>query len=189
MVSALTPAWAGHVPTEMEGLLNFHEVHPFLYRGGEPNEQSLHNLRNKGIKTIIDLRAASEGATKEQKLAAELGMKYINLPMDSHAPTKKQVNTFIHSVEKAQKNNDPVFVHCAHGSDRTGCMVGIWRVTHENWGYDQAYKEMRKYFFTPKFTALSGAVKQYADDQGTHRSALKFPAKLRRESIGDFDPE
>lgn len=166
---AVNAAWAGAVPTEMEGLLNFHEVHPYLYRGGGPDQQALHNLKDKGVKTIIDLRAPSEGAKAEKKSAAALGLKYINLPMDSHAPTKTQVHIFIETVEKAQKGHSgPVYVHCAHGSDRTGCMVGIWRVTHEGWTYDKAYQEMRRYFFTPKFTALSSAVKQYSENASTH---------------------
>jgi uncharacterized protein (TIGR01244 family) len=176
LLSFASSALAGNVPTEMEGLLNFHEVHPYLYRSGAPSEKSMSDVRNKGIKTIIDLRAGSEGAKdlspqKEKALASELGMRYINLPMDSNPPTQKQVHTFVHAVEKAQKGNDPVLVHCTHGSDRTGCMVGIWRVTHENWNYDKTYQEMRKYFFTPKFTKLSGTVKQYADDQSSHVSA------------------
>ncbi len=182
ILSSVATACAGNVPTELPGLLNFHEVHPYLYRGGGPTEKTMHDLKDKGIKTIIDLRAPSEGKPKaartkeddpiqpkeEKALADELGMTYINMTMASDAPTKKQVHTFINAVEKAQKGGGPVFVHCAHGSDRTGCMVGIWRVTHENWDYDKTYQEMRKYFFTPKFTKLSGAVKHYADDQSTH---------------------
>ncbi|CAN5359752.1 hypothetical protein BH10CYA1_BH10CYA1_33400 [soil metagenome] len=182
ILSSVTAALAGDVPTELPGLLNFHEVHPYLYRGGGPTEKTMHDLKDKGIKTIIDLRAPSEGKPKasrtkeddpiqpkeEKALADELGIKYINLTMDSHAPTKKQVHTFIDAAEKAEKGGGPVFLHCAHGSDRTGCMIGIWRVTHENWDYDKTYQEMRKYFFTPKFTKLSSAVRQYADDQSTH---------------------
>lgn len=179
------PAFAGNVPTELPGLLNFHEVHPYLYRGGGPSEKSMHDLKDKGVKTIIDLRSPSEGKPKAQRtkeddpiqpkeekaLAHELGIKYVSMTMDSHAPTKAQVHTFIDAVEKAEKGGGPVYLHCAHGSDRTGCLVGIWRVTHENWDYDQAFQEMKKYFFTTKFTNLSGAVKQYADDKSTHVSA------------------
>lgn len=187
ILSSVASAAAGNVPTELPGLLNFHEVHPYLYRGGGPTEKTMHDLKDKGIKTIIDLRAPSEGKPKasrtkeddpiqpkeEKALADELGMKYINMTMASAAPTKKQVHTFINAVEKAEKGEGPVFVHCAHGSDRTGAMVGIWRVTHENWDYDKTYQEMRKYFFTPKFTKLSGAVKRYADDKSTHTKSAE----------------
>jgi protein tyrosine phosphatase (PTP) superfamily phosphohydrolase (DUF442 family) len=158
-----TNAFCGNVPTEMPGLLNFHEVHPYLYRGGAPDEAALKQLKEKGVKTVIDLRAPSEDKIGERRRVIDLGMAYINLPMDSKAPTRKQLRIFEEEVEKAEKKESgPVFLHCAHGSDRTGCLVGIWRVKHDGWSYDRAYEEMRKYFFGPKYTALSGAVKAAA---------------------------
>ncbi len=152
-----------------EDLPNFHEVHPFLFRGGEPNEAGLQKLKDMGIATIIDLRAPSERKINEHDVAQKLGMRYINLVMDSHAPTEKQVDEMMKEIDKAKtlseqgEKNKNIFVHCAHGSDRTGCMIGIWRVTRDGYDYSTAYKEMRKYYFTPKFTRLSGSVEQYAE--------------------------
>jgi len=143
-------------------LPNFHQVHPYLYRGGEPTSQGLKQLQEKGIKTIIDLRAQTPMSLQEKAEAKSLGMEYINLPMSDKAPTDKQVQTFLETTKAAKDNNAPVFVHCAHGSDRTGCLVGIWRVTEDNYSYDQAYKEMRKYWFGPKFVNLSQAVQKRA---------------------------
>ncbi len=147
-------------------LPNFHEVHPFLYRGGEPTREGLTELQGLGVKTIIDLRNPGEKKFDEKTAASGLGMAYIAMPMNSEPPTRKQVDTMMDSIKAARTSpdtNGKVFVHCAHGSDRTGCMVGIWRVTVDKWTYDQAYKEMRQYWFTPKFTKLSGAVKEYAE--------------------------
>lgn len=162
----LTPANA-HVRKKIEDLPNFHEVHPFLFRSGEPTKQGLCKLKEMGIKTLIDLRAPSEQKFDEKEAAAELDMKYIRMVMTSAPPTKEQVSTLLNEIKKAQQepSNGKVLVHCAHGSDRTGCMIGIWRVTQESWSYDDAYKEMRKYWFTPKFVKLSGAVKEYAKTQ------------------------
>lgn len=143
-------------------LPNFHQVHPYLYRGGEPTSQGLKELKEKGIKTIIDLRAQTPMSRQERAEAKTLGLDYINLPMSDKAPTDKQVKTFIDTTRLARDNSAPVFVHCAHGSDRTGCLIGIWRVTEDNYSYDQAYKEMRKYWFGPKFVNLSQAVKNRA---------------------------
>ena len=149
---------------KVEDLPNFHEVHPFLYRSGEPTVAGMHKLKEMGVRTVIDLRAPSERAFDEEKVANELGLKYIMLTMTSAPPTEKQVDTLLSTLKDAQKDpsKGSVLVHCAHGSDRTGCMVGIWRVTQEDWGYDETYKEMRKYWFTPKFTRLADAVKQRA---------------------------
>jgi protein tyrosine/serine phosphatase len=152
-------------------LPNFHEVHPYLYRGGEPSEEGLRQLKAMGVGTLIDLRAPSEMMVNEKQIATRLGLNYINLIMDSHAPTKKQVDRLLHEIDTAKeanesgRKNQAVFVHCAHGSDRTGCMVGIWRVTREHWNYPETYQEMRKYYFTPKFTKLSGAVEEYSKNQ------------------------
>lgn len=152
---------------EIIDLPNFHQVHPYLYRGGEPTHTGLQKLKQMGVVTVIDLRGHPKKIRDEKSKAKQLGLRYINLPMSSKAPTQHQVRTFLKTVEKAAL--DPtagaIFVHCAHGSDRTGCMVGIWRVTHDGLTFDEAYKEMRKYYFTPKFTQLSGAVQQYAQGQ------------------------
>lgn len=148
-------------PTK-QNLPNFHKVHDYLYRGGEPNEAGLKELKQMGVKTVIDLRAPTEKAINEKKIAKELGLKYINLPMSSKPPTKSQVETLLSTVDRAKEKNEPVMVHCAHGSDRAGCMIGIVRVTRDGWGFDETYKEMRKYYFGPKFTALRDAVKTRA---------------------------
>jgi protein tyrosine phosphatase (PTP) superfamily phosphohydrolase (DUF442 family) len=150
--------------TQSKDLPNFHEVHPFLFRSGEPTETGFNKLPSYNIKTVIDLRAPTAKAQQEKEWAQRLGIKYINLPMSAEPPTKKQIATFLDETKQAQKDpqKGAVLVHCAHGSDRTGCLVGLWRVTQEGWDYPAAYKEMRHYWFTPKFTKLSGTVASYA---------------------------
>ncbi len=173
---------SAHYGQQHGDLPNFHAVHPYLYRGGEPTKAGLRKLKEMGIATIIDLRGSPEQVYNEEREAKTIGMKTINLPMSSQAPTKQQVETFISQVESAAKgqNGGAVFVHCAHGSDRTGCMIGIWRVTHEGWTYDQAYREMRKYYFTPKFTKLSGAVRNHASSQQLVGQEMKSPTDSTR---------
>ena len=147
---------------KIEDLPNFHKVHSYLYRGGEPSNGGVSKLKEMGVKTIIDLRAPTKLAKKEKAYAESLGLKYVNLPMSSEAPTSKQVDTLLNTIDQGKANNEPVFVHCQHGSDRAGCMIGIWRVTRDNWSFDETYKEMRKYWFGPKFYKLRNAVKERA---------------------------
>lgn len=167
-----------------EDLPNFHQVHPYLYRGGEPSKEGLRKIKEMGITTIFDLRNPGEKAYDEKEAAKEMGIRYISMPMNSKAPTAKQIKRLVDEIDKAKGSvveltdsgqaekiakqeaqkttKDAIFVHCAHGSDRTGCMIGIWRVMRDGYDYDTAYKEMRKYWFTPKFTNLSGAVRSAA---------------------------
>lgn len=149
-------------PKEIKSLPNFHKVTDYLYRGGEPTPGGMIALKRMGVKTLIDLRAQTEAAHDEAHLAKKLGMKYINMTMTAEAPTKKQVETLLATIDSAKEKNEPVLVHCAHGSDRTGCMIGIWRVTRDNWSFDDTYKEMRKYYFGVKYDKLRNAVKERA---------------------------
>jgi protein tyrosine/serine phosphatase len=36
----------------------------------------------------------------------------------------------------------PVFVHCRHGSDRTGTMAAVYRIAVQGWTKEQAIAEM-----------------------------------------------
>jgi len=157
-------------------LPNFHVVHDYLLRGGEPSRQGLKTLKSLGVDVIVDLRAPTAEAQAEKIEAKALDMKYINLPMSSKPPTQQQVSTFLKTVDQRahlaqadfaasneKKYPHSVFVHCAHGSDRTGCMVGIWRVSRDQWTYGEAYKEMRKYYFGPQYKELAEAVRKRSE--------------------------
>ncbi|MBZ0186706.1 MAG: tyrosine-protein phosphatase [Candidatus Obscuribacterales bacterium] len=148
------------VSKKIEDLPNFHQVHPFLYRSGEPTRKGLDDLKEMGVATIIDLRSSGEKDFDEKAEAEKLGLTYISLVMSDKAPTDKQVETLLSTLDKAKETEKPVLVHCAHGSDRTGCMVGIWRVARDGWNFEPTYKEMRKYYFGPKYLNLKNAVKQ-----------------------------
>jgi tyrosine-protein phosphatase SIW14 len=152
-----------------EDLPNFHQVYPYLYRGGEPTAEGVKQLKEMGVKTVIDLRGSEAPVKAEAEWAKKAGIEAINLPMSSKPPTQQQIDTMMSKITAAEKDpsKGAVFVHCAHGSDRTGAMIGLWRVVHDKWDYDTTYKEMRKYWFTPKFTELSGTVKKFADKQAS----------------------
>jgi protein tyrosine/serine phosphatase len=145
-------------------------VAPGIYRGAAPTVAGLNELRARGIHTIIDLRISPKRVKEERAEAEKLGFTWINLPMGSDPPTSKQVNTFLTTLKRAP--TEPVFVHCQHGADRTGCMVGIWRVTQDGWTFPAAWKEMRHYGFDPHWKKLTHSVEQAA----SHGA----PANLRR---------
>jgi len=44
-----------------------------------------------------------------------------------------------------------VYVHCAGGRHRTGVMTAAYRMTHDGWTADQAFKEMKQYGFGADF--------------------------------------
>lgn len=138
------------------GLPNFHLVAPGIYRGAAPTAEGLTTLKSLGVHTIIDLRYPVKEVKEEKARAIALGFTWINLPMGSDPPTTKQVTTFLAVLAKAPK--EKVFVHCQHGADRTGCMIGIYRVAVQGWPFTRTWAEMRRYGFNPRWTKLTAAV-------------------------------
>lgn len=140
---------------------NFHQVAPGIYRGGAPTPKGLKTLRSMGIQTIIDLRIERALARAEKKTTEAMGFNWINLPMGREAPTQRQIDIFLATLAKAPAT--PVFVHCQHGADRTGCMVGIYRVQVQGITFSQAWTEMRSYGFKPFLSQLKAAVRKRAN--------------------------
>lgn len=138
-------------------LPNFGTVAPGIYRGAAPTTAGLKRLKEMGVRTIIDLRIERKGQAEEAQAAQQLGLERIRIPLGREAPTKKQVATFLATLDKAPGR--PVFVHCQWGADRTGAMIGIYRVQRQHWPFDRTWTEMRHYGFKPFLTELKNSVK------------------------------
>jgi|SRR5579884_1379471 len=148
-------------------LPNFGVVAPGLYRGAAPTDAGLAKLKQMGVKTIVDLRIAPHTVKAEAAEARKMGFQFVNLPMGAEPPTKKQVATFLALAGGAPAS--PIYVHCQHGADRTGTMVGIYRETHDHWTFERAYAEMRHYGFNRRWTKLRAAVQERAPDLSAQR--------------------
>ena len=68
-------------------------------------------------------------------------MAFISEPMSGFwTPNDKEVNQI--EAIMADQSRRPIFVHCEHGQDRTGLIVGLYRVFTEKKSPAAAYKEM-----------------------------------------------
>jgi len=148
---------------------NFHVVYPFLWRGAAPTMSGLRTLKAQGVRTVIDLRISPKKVAAERRFAESLGLRFINLPMSGDPPTARQVETFLRTATSA--TDQPVFVHCQHGADRTGTMMGIYRERVDGWDFDHAYREMRRYGFDPHWKKLTATVYRYAPSYGVAGTA------------------
>lgn len=135
---------------------NFEKVTQTLWRGAAPSEQAMKQLAERGVKTVIDLRLPGNAAKKESNQAGKLGLNYFHISIGYFSPSVKQVNDFLSIVNDPKYQ--PVFVHCRQGADRTGTLVGIYRMLDEGWTFDQAYAEMRLHHFKPWLFGLKHTV-------------------------------
>ena len=75
----------GLVLEEQEGgdIPRFAILDDGLYRGGQPTEKGFEFLKQKGIRTVINLRAEDNS---EVRTVERLGMHYFHIPVDEVRP-------------------------------------------------------------------------------------------------------
>ncbi len=121
-----------------------------IWRGGQPKtEDDYLMLKKQGIKTIINLRWDESVETSKQ-MARKHRFKFINVPMKAtDQPDEKNVNKVLNALRNP--NNQPVFLHCQHGKDRTGLISALYRVEFQNWRATQARDEWINMGFSVRF--------------------------------------
>lgn len=126
------------------GLPNFHQINPQLYRGGQPRAGRLRVLKDLGIKTIVNLRGEDNSTRAENQEANSLGLQYFSLSLRQFSrPKDKDVKRVLAIINAPE--NQPVFIHCHHGKDRTGVIVACYRISHDGWSAEQAKDEAGRY--------------------------------------------
>jgi len=126
-----------------QGVPNFGEVTPTLYRGGLLSGEGLKALKKVGVNVVIDTHANSK---HERHEVEALGMKYVAIPWHCPWPKDEVFAKFLKVVH--ENKGKKIFVHCRLGDDRTGMMVAAYRMAEEGWTADEAMNEMRSFGFT-----------------------------------------
>lgn len=133
------PAFAG---SSAPGIKNFHQVDEHVYRGGQPTDAGFQYLAKIGVKTVVDLRETDDRATQEESAVTAAGMKYVNVPMTGLTPpTDAEIAKILGILEDGATG--PVFVHCKRGADRTGAVIGAYRIDHDHWDNAKALQEAK----------------------------------------------
>ncbi|MBL0370447.1 dual specificity protein phosphatase family protein [Rhizobium sp. KVB221] len=155
---------------------NFAEVLPDqLYRSAQPSADDIARYAERyGIKTVVNLRGASDAKWYRQEVAAtqKAGIKLIDFGMSASRPlTSKQTDQLIALLKDAPK---PILIHCKSGSDRTGLvsiiylqrLAGVDEETAEGqlsirfghigipylsptYAMDESWEDLEKYFGLP----------------------------------------
>ncbi|MBN1795714.1 MAG: tyrosine-protein phosphatase [Sedimentisphaerales bacterium] len=138
-------------PLEIPGLDNFYKVTDQLYRGAQPTAEGIRQLKKMSIKTIINLRSLHS----DRDEIGDVQVGYEHIIFNPLNPEKDQIVRFLKI--STDPNNQPVFVHCLHGSDRTGMMCAVYRVIVCGWSKEDALDEMVNgpYGFHPIFKNIT----------------------------------
>lgn len=123
-----------------------------IYRCGRLTPGAVARVHEeKGIRTIIDFGAWEPDSIeeqREQRTAEALGIKrhVFRLEGDSRGDPNAYVKALKLMRDPAAH---PVLVHCSAGSERTGCVVMLYRHFDENVTAEAAYDEAQRFDHNP----------------------------------------
>lgn len=136
-------------PISSKEVKKLYKVSDTLYRGAQPSEEGIFELKKLGIKTLINLRTDSD-EDAERLNGVELACESIPISWNPfRSPKDADVVKFLQMATDPSKQ--PVFVHCRQGVDRTGLMIAAYRIVIQGWNKDEALAEMKQIGFHNRY--------------------------------------
>ena len=146
-------------PIEIAGVGNFAKVTEGVWRGEQPTAEGMATLKSMGVKTIVSLCALHS----DRNMLRGLGLGYAHFPCTALAGDDEVVASFLKiATDPAMR---PVFVHCQHGSDRTGVVIAAYRVTVQGWAMAKARRELPRFNFHKIFVPLERYLDEFDEDR------------------------
>jgi protein tyrosine phosphatase (PTP) superfamily phosphohydrolase (DUF442 family) len=162
-------------PSPIPGIENFAQVSPVLYRGAQPTRQGLLELQSRGIKTVINLRTTDTDRDNLQGLH----LRYFRVPFKAREPKDQNIAKVLKIIEDPA--NQPVFIHCHVGADRTGFAVAAYRIIEQGWPYADATAEMVLFTFNHLYPGILVHLRRLAPSPMKH--AIASPPSPKPEPI------
>jgi len=128
---------------KLTSIFNYLPINPNLSTSGQPTEQQLKSIQAAGYTKIINLAptSAENALSNEAALVADLGMGYINIPVDFSNPTEQDFAQFVSQLKSY--SNKKIWVHCA-ANMRVSCFIFKYRTAILGTNQNHAQADLRK---------------------------------------------
>lgn len=162
------------------GVRHFASVRPGISGGGAPGRDGLDWLKEKGIKTLVDLRAPGEIDPGFADSVEARGFRYVSLPIDAARPEAAKVAAFRDEVTKA--DNHPLYFFDADGT-RAGLIWYVHRLTSDKVDPQLASREAEELGLSDKASWVDASRLLDATKAGSAPKAeAAAPSALREPS-------
>lgn len=165
---------------------NFHNVAPGVYRSNQPSARRLKKYRDRGIRSVLNLRGTSLYSyylfEREACEALGLGLTDLNL-----SPTElPQLETILTLEGHFRNLPRPMVMHCKSGADRAGFASALYLLLIEDAPVEVAQRQLSAKFLHIK--ASKKGILDYCLEK--YRQTNKAsPIPFRDWLINMYDPE
>ena len=126
-----------------EEIYNFLPLSENLFSAGMPKADQLRDGVEKGLQVVINLAPhdVPDALPDEVGLARELGIVYVNIPVNWNTPTKEGLDLFMDAMDEHQHKK--VLVHC-QANFRASAFISMYRILRLGWEEEDALQIMHK---------------------------------------------
>jgi len=117
---------------------NLYRIEDGLFRGAQPSAAGFRELAALGVRNVLDLA----GGSGDTRYVADGSIQLFHVPMSAWGLRDDLVLKALRIMTAPE--NRPLLIHCAHGADRTGALVALYRVVVQGWTKEHAVREMNK---------------------------------------------
>ena len=122
---------------------NFKRIDDGIFIGSQPAQQDLHDAKQLGIQTVIDLRMPGESSTSNEETTSSNGLGYVNIPVNKTALAARQIDELERAIARTP---GPHLLHCATGA-RAALLLVLNRAREQKWTAVQTFKEAQSIGF------------------------------------------
>lgn len=174
----------------------FRKVSTEIYAGAMPSLENIIQLKKQyNIKYILTLN--EDGADKvasylnqiNTKLSKFEKIKQIIIPISpSVTIMDDNLKKLIRNIREILDGNQPIYIHCLQGQDRTGLAIGIYLIKKFNKSFEDTLSEIKKYGFgnginKRTYTLFITILKTLSQHRETDISSADDAAFLARQTF------
>jgi protein tyrosine phosphatase (PTP) superfamily phosphohydrolase (DUF442 family) len=131
----------GAAAADLSDIPNYLEYTETFSSAGQPNQDQIQDAWVDGFERVIYLAFSDHGTSleHEDRIAKELGMEYVNIPVNWGSPTASDFSLFASVMQSKSKKK--TLVHC-QANYRASAFSLLYRVIYEDVPVAVAKKDM-----------------------------------------------